>query len=197
MASNKVPVVGQSDAPFGDHGVDLGNGLEVFVDDGLIDVDPEGLGGLQLRGIGRQIDETDAVGHGERQGVVAGAIENEDDDPVPSRPRLTGEERERVLEEFLVDAGREVPEALAGGRRDEGGDVEPFEAVVAAGDRALAAWRPDPTQDRLQPDAVLVGGEGFDRRAGMALRLLGDGLREFYGMARPSGNGSRSVAEAC
>jgi hypothetical protein len=87
---------------------------------------------------------------------------------------------EGVLEELLVDAGREIPEALAGGRRDEGGDIEPLEPVVARGDGALAARRPDPTQDRLQPYAMLVGGEGLDYRAGMALRLLGDGLGELF-----------------
>ena len=59
-------------------------------------------------------------------------------------PASAGEEREGVLEERLVDAGREIPEALAGRGRDEGGDVEPFEAMVAAGDRARAARRPDP-----------------------------------------------------
>ena len=114
---------------------------------------------------------------------------------IRSRPGagLAGEEREGVLEELLVDAGREIPEALAGGRRDEGGDVEPLEAVVAAGDRALAARRPDPAQDRLQPDAVLVGGEGLDHRAGMALRLLGDGLGEvFLNAACSSGVAARA-----
>ena len=88
----------------------------------------------------------------------------------------------------------EVPEALAGGGRDEGGDVEPLEAVVAEGDRALAARRPDPAQDRLQPDAVLVGGEDLDHRAGMALRLLGDGLGELFLNAACS---SGVAARAC
>jgi hypothetical protein len=70
-------------------------------------------------------------------------------------------------------------------------------AVVAAGDRALAARRPDPAEDRLQADPVLVGGEGLDRRAGMALRFLGDDLGELYGMARPSVDRSRSVDGVC
>jgi hypothetical protein len=90
------------------------------------------------------------------------------------RPRLAGEEREGGLEEFLVDAGGQIPEALAGGRRDEGGHVEPFEAMMARGRRPFATRRPDPAGDRLQPDAALVGGEGLDHGAGMALRLLGD-----------------------
>lgn len=67
-----------------------------------------------------------------------------------------------------------MPEALAGPGRDEGGDVEPFEAAVSDGQGTGPPRRPDAAEDRLQPDAALVGGEGLDRRAGMALRLLGD-----------------------
>ena len=68
---------------------------------------------------------------------------------------------------------------------------------MAAGDRALAARRPDPAQDRLQADPVLVGGEGLDHRAGMALRLLGDGLGElFLNAACSSGVAASRVAAA-
>jgi hypothetical protein len=78
-------------------------------------MDPEGLGRLKLGGVGWQVNEADALGHGERRGVPAGAVEHEDDDPVAPCAGLAGEEREGVLEELLVDAGREIPEALAGG----------------------------------------------------------------------------------
>jgi hypothetical protein len=126
--------------------------------------------------------------------VPAGAIEHEKNDPVGSRASFTGEEGQRVLEECLVDGGPEIPEALPGCRRDEGGDVEPFEAVVDAGDGALAARRPDPPQDRLQPDAVLVGGEDLDDRARMARRLLGNGFGEVFLNASCS---SGVAARAC
>ncbi len=194
MATDEVAVFFECDASLGDHGIEVGEGVEVAVDDGLVDVGPEGLGRLQLGGVGRQIDETDAVGDCERRSMPAGAVEDEDDDPVASGTGLAGEERERGLEQFLVDAGREVPEALAGGRRDEGGDVEPLVAVVTAGDRALASRRPDPAQDRLQSDPVLVGGEDLDCRLGMALGLLGDDLREPFLKASCS---SGVAASAC
>jgi len=197
LASDEVAIAGEGNATFSNDGVEVGEGVEVLVDDWFVDVDPKGLGRLQLGRVGRQEHEADALGDDERLGVPARTVEDEDDDPVAAGARLASEEREGVLKEVLVDAGREVPEALAGGRRDEGGDVEPLEAVVATGDRALAARRPDPAEDGLQPDAVLVGGEDLDCRAGMALRLLGDDLLELYGMARPSGDGSRSVAGAC
>jgi len=97
LALDEVAVVGEGEAPVGDHGVEFGDGLEVPVDDGVVDLDPKGLGGLQLRGIGRQGDEPDALGHGERQGVAAGAVEDEDDDPVEPRPRLAGEQRKPIV----------------------------------------------------------------------------------------------------
>jgi hypothetical protein len=194
LAPDEIAVVGKEDAPVGDDGVELGDGLEVAVDDGLVDMSPECLGWLQLGRVGWQVDEADALGHGERQGVVAGAVEDEDDDPVSPGAGLAREEGEGILEQFLADAGGKIPEALAGGRRDEGGDVEPLEAVVAAGDRALAARRPDPAEDRLQADPVLVGGEGLDRRAGMALRFLGDDLGELFLNATCS---SGDAASAC
>lgn len=82
-------------------------------------------------------------------------------------------------------------------RGDEGGDVEPFEAVVDAGDGALAARRPDPPQDRLQRDTVLVGGEDLDHRAGMALRFFGDGFGEVLwdGPPLPAGIGQDAGAD--
>src|SRR3954470_6639837 len=49
------------------------------------------------------------------------------------------------------------------GRLDEGGDVEPLIAVVAEGDRPLTFGHPDPAQDRLQANAVLVRGPDLDR----------------------------------
>lgn len=140
------------------------------------------------------MNETDALGNGERRGVPAGAVEHENDDPVASCADLAGEERKGVLEEVLVDACREIPEAFASRGRDEGGDVEPFEAVVAAGDRALAARRPDPPQDRLQPNAVLVGGEDLDDRAGVMLRFLRDDVGELFLNASCS---SGVAARAC
>lgn len=118
LASDEVTVVGKGHAPVGDDDVDVGKRLEVPVDDGLVDMNPEGLGRLQLGGVGRQEDEADALGDAERQGVPAGAVEDEDDDPVPPRPRLAGEEGEGVLEELLAGAGGEIPEALAGRGRD-------------------------------------------------------------------------------
>src|SRR3954466_11938321 len=75
---------------------------------------------------------------------------------------------------------------------DEGGDVEPLGAVVAEGDRPLTFGRPDPAQDRLQANAVLVRGPDLDRRVRVLGPRLGDGLLQlFLNASRSSG-----VAEA-
>jgi len=71
-------------------------------------MDPEGLGRLKLGGVGWEVNEADALGHGERRGVPAGAVENEDDDPVAPCASLAGEEREGALEQVLVDPGPEM-----------------------------------------------------------------------------------------
>src|SRR3954465_1744016 len=75
---------------------------------------------------------------------------------------------------------------------DEGGNVEPLVAVVAERDGPLTLGRPDPAQDRLQPDAVLVRGPDPDRRVRVLGPRLGDGLLQlFLNASRSSG-----VAEA-
>src|SRR5215217_7678413 len=59
-------------------------------------------------------------------------------------------------------------------------------------DGPLTLGRPDPAQDRLQPNAVLVRGPDFDRLVRVLRTLLGDGLLQlFLNASRSSG-----VAEA-
>jgi hypothetical protein len=52
--------------------------------------------------------------------------------------------------------------------------------VVAGRARSLALRRPDAAEDRLQPDAVLVGGEDFDDLVRMLRRLLGGSGGELF-----------------
>ena len=58
----RVAIVAESDASFCDDGVEFFEAVEVLVDDGLVDVNPEGLCGLQLWRVGRQVNKADAVG---------------------------------------------------------------------------------------------------------------------------------------
>jgi hypothetical protein len=59
---------------------------------------------------------------------------------------------------------------------------------MAKRNRALTLGRPDPAQDRLQADAVLVRGPDFDWRGWVLGPLLGDGLLQpFLNAARSAG----------
>lgn len=115
LAADELSVFAEGAAAVGDDGIEVVQGFEMAVDDGRVDVDPQGLGGLQFRRVGRQEGEADALGHGERRGVPAGAVEHEHDDALGSGADLAREQREGLLEERLADACREIPEALAGG----------------------------------------------------------------------------------
>src|SRR4051794_752405 len=163
----------EGDAALGDRTVEVLDRAEVLVGERLVEHRPEAFGRLQLGAVGRQVDEPDALGDGQpRLRVPARVVEDEDDDPVATGAGLAGEEGEERLEERLRHSVGQVPEHLARGRLHEGDHVEPLEAVVAGRARSLALGRPDAAEDRLQPDAVLVGGEDFDDLARMLLGLL-------------------------
>lgn len=159
----------------------LGQLVEMSVDDRLVHEVPEVLGGLKFGGVGWEVDEPQAVGDGQtRLSVPAGAIEQQDDRAVRACTGLAGEGGQKALEQRLGDAVTDVPVALAGGGRDEGGDVEPLVAVMAERGGPLPARGPDPADDRFQPDAVLVRAEERDRAAGLARLFLGEEGREFF-----------------
>src|SRR4030095_490455 len=81
-----------------------------------------------------------------------------------------------------------VPEGLAVDRLHEGGDVQPLVPVMTQRDRPLTFGRPHPPDDRLQPNAVLVGGPDLDRRVGVLGSRLSDGLLQlFLNASRSSG----------
>src|SRR3954466_16088359 len=75
---------------------------------------------------------------------------------------------------------------------DEGGDVEPLVAVVAERDGPLTLGRPHPSDDRLQPDTVLVGRPDLDR----LVRVLGPLLGNNPGQLFLNASRSSGVAEA-
>lgn len=139
------------------------------------------LSGLELRTVCRLVDEADAVGNDEvLRPVPAGVVELEDDALARSRADRLGEVGEDGGEQRLADRIRDVPDGLSCGRLDEAGEVEPLEAVMAERDRPLAAGRPDPSCDRLQPEAMLVRRPDLDSRFGMAPLLLARGLGELF-----------------
>ena len=75
MSKFGTSVIAERDSAFGNDGVQFGEAFEVLVDDRLVDMGPEGFGRLTLGGVGCQVNEVYALGHGERRGVPAGAVE--------------------------------------------------------------------------------------------------------------------------
>ena len=172
---------GEVGAPLGD-GVDqLGQVGDEPIDDRLVHQRPERLGGLQFGTVGRQVDQFDAVRHSEvGQGVPAGIVEQQHDALLGTGADRAGEGGEQVGEQRLGHGVGQVPDRLARGRAHEGRHIEPLEAVMAEGCRALSLRRPHRAQHRLQAEAVLVGAEHPDWDAGVGVRLLRDGVRQSF-----------------
>lgn len=176
-----LALAGQLDAALRDYGVEGVEVGDVLIDNRLIDGFPEMLGGLKLRRIGRQEEKPYPFGNPEiALAMPTGVIENEDNDAVGTCAGLFGERRQHGFEKRLRNAVGNIPEAFAGGGRNKGRNVEPFEAVMAVGDGANADRRPDATHNRLQTEPVFVCCEGFDGNARMGLRLLGDDFGDFF-----------------
>src|SRR5271169_6289305 len=112
--------------------------------------------------------------------MPAGIVEDENDAPPAPGARFLREEIQQRLEQRFGNAVRDIPEAFAGGRRHESGDIEPFEAVMAMGDGTFADRRPYPADHRLQAYAMFVRGEGLDRDVGVLRGFLRDRVGEFF-----------------
>src|SRR3954470_22875653 len=186
-------IVIQNATALGHDVLEISKRREVLVGEWLVEDGPEVFSRLKLGRVWGQVDGPDPIWHSQvRCGVPAGAVEPEHDDAIPSRPGLAGKQRQQRSEERLRDPVRDGPEHLARDRLHEGGDVQPLVAVVAQRDRPLAFGRPHPAQDRLQPEAVLVGRPDFDRLVRVLGPRLSDGLLQlFLNASRSSG-----VAEA-
>lgn len=155
--------LGQVEAAFADDIFEVFDGWDVLVDDRFVDESPKRFGRLQFGRIGRQEHEAQALRNLKAGlGMPAGAVEREDDDALVACSRLFGEERKQRFEKWLGNAVVHIPENLTGRRRDEGGDIEPFKAVMAMSDGPLADRRPDAPRHRLQAEAMLIPREDFD-----------------------------------
>jgi hypothetical protein len=165
----------------GDDVLEIGEGLEILVGEWLVEDGPEVFSRLKLGRVWGQVNGPEALRHDQvGRGVPTGAVELEHDDALPSRPGLTGKQRQQCRKERLGDPVRDVPEHLARDRLHEGGDVQPLVTVVAERDRPLTLGRPHPADDRLQPDAVLIRGPDLDRLVRVLGPRLSDGLLQLF-----------------
>jgi hypothetical protein len=125
------------------------DGFEVLVGERLVDERPEMFGRLEFGGEGCLVDEPDAVRDGQVfRRVPAGLVELKNDDAVASGAGVACEGFEQLGEEGFVDAVRQEPDGLAARRSNEGGDIEPFVAMMAERDRPLADRRSSPPYAR-------------------------------------------------
>lgn len=79
-----------------------------------------------------------------------------------------------------VDGGQEQPLRLSGGWVDKGIDVEPLVALLNDSRWTLAVEHPDPTEDGLESDAMLIGAPEFDRSLWSSLLHLVESFGEFF-----------------
>ncbi len=180
-AFDGVAVIREGGAPLADDFVEVFDCFDVLVDDGLVDERPRRFGWLRFRRIGREEDEPHAIGNFQpRLTMPAGVVEDEHDGAIDAGPGLSRQAFEQRREERLRDAVARIPEGLARRRRDEGGVVEPVEAMMATCDRPFADGRPNAACDGLQTKSVFVAGEDFDRTLGMFRGFLGDGAFEVF-----------------
>jgi len=171
----------QDATALGDDVLEIGEGREGLVGEGLVEDGPEVFSRLKLGRVWGQVGEPDPIRHSQvRCAVPAGAVQPEHDDALPSRPGLTRKQRQQRREERLGDPVRDGPEHLAGGQLHEGSHGQPRVPVVAERDRPLTFGRPYPADDRLQPEAVLIGGPDLDRLVRVLSSRRSDGLLQLF-----------------
>src|SRR5262249_51859337 len=71
-----------------------------------------------------------------------------------------------------VDAGGQMPHCAARGGMDEADQIAPLEPMAHDGDRTVSNRRPDPSQERLQADTMLVDSPHLDLGVGEGGRHL-------------------------
>ena len=141
---------------------------EVRIDQRIVSELPEVFGGLQLGGVGGQEDQMHPLRDlHQRTGMIPRLIEHQHDALRGASAHRTGKRLQRHLHDGDVDGGGELPLAAPGGRMHKREQVEPLEAVLHSCDGPPSTPRPDRTQDRLEPESMLVGGPDLDGRGGM------------------------------
>jgi hypothetical protein len=168
VAANEIGLLLERQTALGLDGLQGVEACEAPIGEWFIGERPEPLGGLQLRGVGGQGNEVDALWHLHRlPGMPAGPIQDQGNLLLWSRSHIPGKGGEHLTEESSGDRREEPPLGLAGGGTHEATDIEPLVALLDRSKRALADGCPDATNERKEPNAMLIGGPELDRCSGM------------------------------
>jgi len=153
---------------------------------------PQMLGGLEFGRVGRKKQEVDMIGHAQALGAVPPSpIQHEHDLFGGACSHLTRERGEFGLKEGDAHRGRQMEERATRRRMDEAHQVAPLIAVLDRSQRAVAIETPHFVQNRLQPDAMFVGGPELDDAVGESARDLVEERADLFLKA------SCSAASAC
>ena len=144
VRSDLIQIVCKDTATFSENLIKFIQRLEVFIDDGLIRQRPQAFGGLDLWRVRWQEHQFNAFRNFQILGdMPARAVEHQDDLLVEAGANFGGERPQERAEQRSVDAVGDEPHDLAGGGPDEAVQIKPLVAVMATGDGAAAARRPD------------------------------------------------------
>jgi len=152
-------------------GLQLVERVERLVGDAFIGQGPQALTRLQFGRIGRQEEQMDALGHHQLvAGMPARLIEDQQHSLGGACTDSLGEVRQRQREHIRSHGRQEQPFGLSGSWLHKRVDIEPLEALLHRHSWSRPFAHPDAAQDRLEPDAMLIGGPQL--HCGIRERLL-------------------------
>ena len=113
-------------------------------------------------------------------GMPSSAVEHQQDLFLLAGSDGLSEVLQGQCKDINVDGGQEQPLRLSGGWVDTGIDVEPLVAMLNDSRWTLTVEYPDPTENGLESDAMLIGGPPFDRGLWSSLLQLVEGFGQFF-----------------
>jgi hypothetical protein len=112
--------------------------------------------------------------------VPPGTIQDQHDLFVCSCSYLLGKSRQGEGEDLNADPGQQQPAGLSALRMHKRQDVHPFIALSDWGFHPRSLWRPDPSQNGLETNAMLIHGPEFNASLGMLVMHQSHLLRAFF-----------------
>jgi len=163
VAANEVGLLLEGETAVGLDCFQCRQALEAPIGERFVGQWPEMLSWLQLRGVGRQEEEMDALWDLDLlAGMPACTVQYQDDPLGESCTDIPGKGGQHLTEEDCLDGRQEPPLGLASGRTDKATDGEPLVPLLYGSDGALADWCPDPTDEGQEANPMLVGGPELD-----------------------------------